>query len=43
MFLANQIAGLLKQLYLENETVNELDFLHIETNLEKKIADYFFF
>ena len=42
MFLANQIAGFLKQLYLENKTVNSLDFLHIDTSLGKEIGDYFF-
>ena len=39
MFLANQIAGFLKQLYLENKTVNLLDFLRVDTNLGKKIGD----
>ena len=43
MFLANQIAGFLKQLYLEKNTVNKLDFLYVDTNLGKKIGDIFFF
>ena len=34
---------ILETAYLENETVNELDFLHVDTNLGKKIGDSFFF
>ena len=43
MFLANQIAGFLKQQYLENETVNELDFLHVDTHLGMELVDGNFF
>ena len=41
MLAANQIAGFLKQPYLENKTVNKLDFLHVDTNIGKNIGDYF--
>ena len=39
MLSANQIAGFLKQLYLKSEAFNWLDFLHADTNSEKKKDD----
>ena len=32
MHLANEIAGFLNQLYLQNEIMKNPDFLHVDTN-----------
>ena len=32
MLLANEIAGFLNQLYLQNEIMKNPDFLHVDTN-----------
>ena len=39
MFLANQIAGFLNKLYLYNEKMKKLDFLHVDTNSLKLKVD----
>ena len=43
MILANQIAGFLKTLYVENETVSQLGFWYGEEHLGKKLGDWIFF
>ena len=39
MFLANQIAEFLNKLYLYNEKMKKLDFLHVDTNSLKLKVD----
>ena len=39
MFSANQIAGFFNQLYLQNKSMKQPDFLHVDTNLHKLKVD----
>ena len=35
MFSANQIAGFFNYTYLQNKSIKQPDFLHVDTNLHK--------
>ena len=39
MFLANQIAGFFNQPYLQNKSMKQSDFLHVDTNSHKLKVD----
>ena len=39
MLSANQIAGFFNQLYLQNKSMKQLDFLHVDTNSHKLKVD----
>ena len=39
MFSANQIAGFFNQLYLQNKSMKQPDFLHVDTNSHKSKVD----
>ena len=39
MFSANQIAGFFNQPYLQNKSMKEPDFLHVDTNSHKLKVD----
>ena len=39
MLLANQIAGFLSQLFLQNKSMKQPHFLHVDTNSQKIKAD----
>ena len=39
MFSANQIAGLFNQSYLQNKSMKQPDFLHVDTNSHKLKVD----
>ena len=39
MFSANQIAGFFNQPYLQNKSMKQPDFLHVDTNLHKLKVD----
>ena len=39
MLLANEIAGFVNQLYLQNKIMKNSDFLHVDTNLLKLKVD----
>ena len=43
MFSANQIAGFFNQPYLQNKSMKEPDFLHVDTNSHKLKVDQKFF
>ena len=42
-YLANQIAGLLNQLFLQNKFIKQLHFLHVHANSQKLKVDQKFF
>ena len=39
MYLASQIAGFFNQPYLENKSMKQLDFVHVDTNSHKLKID----
>ena len=39
MLSANQIAGFFNQLYLQNKSMKQFDFLHVDTNSHKLKVD----
>ena len=43
MFSANQIAGFFNQPYLQNKSMIQPDFLHVDTNSHKLKIDHKFF
>ena len=43
MLLANQIAGFLSQLFLQNKSMKQPHFLHVDTNSQKIKADQILF